>query len=178
MRNCTLNYAIYLINKFEKEFGVDLEVTWISLDPYSCFGNSAGYYVCENSNESTIFIPKTKCKRTLKEFVYHEMAHALFRKYHISAALKKLIGPWHSSNFLIYNIRIFISHFKTRGKGFCSAYSIVDGEEEFAELLSFVLTNRRKKRWFYFSGEVIDIKSDPLLSKKVKAVKSSLGLTI
>jgi hypothetical protein len=63
-----------------------------------------------------------------------------------------------------------------RPLGMCSAYSLVDKEEEFAELFSFVLSNRNNGLNYQYNGEIINLKSDPILKTKVDRFKRYLKL--
>ena len=58
----------------------------------------------------------------------------------------------------------------------CSGYSLTSSEEEFAELISFVVCNKRRKRWYDFGGERIDLWNDKLLMKKVNSIKRFLRI--
>ena len=169
------NYAIKLISKFEKEFGMDVYVDWVTYEKYSWFGiETAGYWL--ENGESIIYIPKTRCKRTQEEFLYHELGHAIAAHYKIPKYITNLIGDLNTENYLLYRLKCIRYLYASRPEGMCSGYSQTNSEEEFAELIAFILCNRRKKRHYEFQGEIIDIKMDDVLSNKVKSIKRFLSI--
>jgi hypothetical protein len=169
------SYAISLINKFENEFGIDVFVDYITYQPYEWFGVSTGDYWVENG-ETTVYIPKTRCKRTQEEILFHELGHAIVTNYSIPKYITNLIGNFDYENQLSYRIKCIRYLYKQRPEGMCSGYSLTNTEEEFAELISFVVCNRKRKRWYDFDGERIDLWKDSLLTKKVEAIKRFLRI--
>lgn len=98
------NYAIKLVSKFEKEFGMDVYVDWVTYEKYSWFGiEKAGYWL--DNGESIIYIPKTKYKRTQEEFLFHELGHAIAAHYRIPKYITNLIGELDNGNYFLYRLK-------------------------------------------------------------------------
>ena len=78
-------------------------------------------------------------------------------------------------NNIHYTIKSLFVSLGERPRGYCSKYSTLEQEEEFVELFSFVLFNRRRKRFFEFDEEIIDLEKDAVLKKKVDCIRRCLG---
>lgn len=169
-------YCLKLLTRFENEFGMESYVDYITIQPYHWFGIYTGSYVTDKSGNNIIYLPYTKDKELLRELFYHELGHAIFQNYKIPKYLTKLLNPVINENPIHYRFRILLNHLDERPEGMCSAYSLVDQEEEFSELLSFELCNRKRKKEYLFGGETINLHEDLLLNKKVNKLKQFLLL--
>lgn len=170
-------YCLKLLTRFEKEFGMDSYVDYITIHPYHWFGIYTGSYVTDKSGNNVIYLPYTTDKELLRELFYHELGHAIFQNYKIPKYLTKLLNPVITEGFIEYRYRILTNNCHERPKGMCSAYCLVDQEEEFAELLSFTLLNRKRKRFYEFDNQIIDVSQDKLLLSKVSSFRRFLHLS-
>ena len=176
LKEVPATYCLKLLTRFENEFGMDSYVDYITIHPYRWFGIYTGSYVTDKSGNNVIYLPYTTDKELLRELFYHELGHAIFQNYSIPKYLTTLLNPVITEGFIEYRYRILTNSYYDRPEGMCSSYSLVDQEEEFAELISFVFCNRRKKIFFEFQGEVIDIRNDKYLFNKVKQVRRFLSI--
>jgi hypothetical protein len=169
-------YCLKLITRFENEFGIDTFVDYISICPYHWFGIYAGSYVTDKNGNNVIYLPHTKDKSLLRETLFHELGHDHWANYKVPQYVLNILNPITSKNYLHYNYRLMKNWDDERPLGMCSAYSLVDKEEEFAELFSFVLSNRNNGLNYQYNGEIINLKSDPILKTKVDRFKRYLKL--
>lgn len=168
-------YCLKLLTRFENEFGMDSYVDYITIQPYHCFGVYSGSYVTDKNGDNIIYLPYTNDKELLRELFYHELGHAIFQNYNIPKYLTRILNPIVNENPIHYRYRILINNFETRPPGMCSSYSLIDKEEEFAELFSFYLVNKHKKRFFIFDNESIDIFKDKVLKRKLEKLHHYLN---
>jgi hypothetical protein len=169
-------YCLKLLTRFENEFGMDSYVDYITIQPYHWFGVYSGSYVTDKNGDNIIYLPYTKDKDLLRGLFFHELGHAIFQNQIISKRLLNILNPYKSNDSLTYRFRLLKNIFEERREGVCSAYSLVDQEEEFSELFSFSLCNRHRRRFYQFDNETIDLKAEPELHKKVSFLRRYLSL--
>jgi hypothetical protein len=163
-------YCLKLLTRFENEFGMESFVDYITIQPYSWFGIYSGSYVTDKHGNNTIYLPNTTDKELLKELFYHELGHSIYQNYKIPKYLTSLLNPILTEGFIEYRYRILANRSSERAEGMCSAYCLVDQEEEFCELVSLYMCNKGKKRFPYFNGIYIDLYQDKILKIKVKYI--------
>ena len=174
--NKTFYFVSRKLNWLERKLGVDLEIDYITITPKNYLGVTAGYYHCEKSGKSTIYIPVTECEQQLEQLIWHELGHAYYRIIKIPKYVLRLFHGEESSGGIGYLLKSWLASYGKRPIGFCSKYSTVDPEEEFVETFSFILFNRSRSRYFSFDSERIDLKEDTVLQRKVRFLRKYLKL--
>jgi hypothetical protein len=165
-------YCLKLLTRFENEFGMESFVDYISIHPYHWFGIYTGSYVTDKNGNNIIYLPHTTDKELFKELFYHELGHAIFQHYKLPKNITNILNPIVTNGHISYRYRILTNNYKNRPEGMCSSYSLIDQEEEFAELTSFILCNKNRHKKYSFNGEEIELSLDLILSKKVSKIKN------
>jgi hypothetical protein len=171
-----VTYCLKQLTRFENEFGMDSYVDYITIQPYHWFGVYSGSYVTDKNGNNIIYLPFTKNKVLLRSLFFHELGHSIYKHYKVSRKLLDMLNPYQTENMFSYNYRLLKNRFEDRPEGTCSSYSLVDKEEEFCELFAFTLCNRHRKRFYHFDEEVIDLKVEPDLERKVVFLRKYLSM--
>lgn len=170
----SLKLASTLTAKLETDLGVTFNVDYFrqafwGLEEYE-------YFKCTAWREewrlfSVIQLPKLRGLR-FREFLYHELGHALFAEYHISAGLLK---PFTKRISIAYKNDADMFTKKVRKNGFVSGYASLNTEEDFCETFSaYIINNQRTSGKISFEGETIDLSKDIKLQMKFIAIKEIL----
>jgi Putative zinc-binding metallo-peptidase len=162
--------AVNLIIKVEKEFQFDSEVKRVYVWPYK---GSGDYRYRENwVLPGTIGVPDSPPRsRKLKEYVYHELGHAICDNFDIRSHMKPFIRKSVQTSTKEYDKAINSAESKPRFKGFVSSYARTNREEDFCETLSAYLCNRSTwRKSIRYEGVVIQTKHEPRLLRRLKAV--------
>lgn len=177
------SYCVKLLNRASKELNIDFWVDYICFDPRPiCPLSQVASWEFTGKDGSVVYIPKNlgrENKDILSSLVFHEAAHS-FLFHHPRAVtfkyLTSVFGEFVEDSYLVYRMKAIWHYFSEREEGYCSGYALTSPEEDFAETFSFVLLNRKRKGDWFFDGELVDYKNDPVLLKKVKAIKRLLRL--
>lgn len=165
--------AVDLIVAVEGEFQFDSGVMRVYVWPYAEGGT---YYDREQWVVSgALGVPDVATdSRCLREYVYHELGHAICDGFDIRSYLMPFIrkqvphGPG-------YEEAVNRASCLPRLSGFVSGYARLDREEDFCETLSAYLCNRRTwRRKIRFNEETISVHDEPRLLRRLEAVHVAL----
>ena len=167
------NAAVRLIEGCEAEFNFDSGVRRVLV----LSGPREGRYL---PRERLLFAatvriaPMPLRAPALREFVFHEMGHAIVEHHEVGDYL----GPFTQRTIDddAYEEESNAAAERTRPAGFVSGYATCDREEDFCETLAAYLTNRSTWRTrLSFNGEQIAVRNNARLRRKLDAVHELLG---
>ncbi len=164
-----LERAISLIRKVERDYEVDFGISYVQIGSKQ----EASYMFW--SSGGVIFLGDDLKGRQFKEFLFHELGHALSTEYDLSDfkrhfTKRKSHGPQGNYNMDTERFRR-----RPRVEGFSSGYAQIDWEEDFAETFSCYLVNGGKLRGkVLYGNEEISLADDPKLRKKLLVIRETL----
>ncbi len=166
----TNHSALHKIRRVEHDFMFKSGIRRVLV-----FG-SDGWYIGNEGliMKNTICVPICSPRsRTLSEFTYHELGHAIQNHFNLSGWLDPFCRKWCSGSE--YNYRTSRARRWSRRIGFVSGYARVSRDEDFCETLAAYLTNRNSwRKDIYFAGERLSSKEEPTLMHKLSAVHTLL----
>ena len=161
--------AVDMITEVEEAFQFDSGVKRVYVWPFK----ESGDYLPRETwvLSSTVGVPDhTPDSRSLREFVYHELGHAICDGFDIRSHLKPFIRkPVRRGRE--YSAAVAKAANYRRLPGFVSGYARLDREEDFCETLAAYLCNRRTwRRQIWFAGDMPSVKDEPRLLRRLEAV--------
>lgn len=170
----SLQLAAKLTAKLERDLRITFAVTHFrqlsyGLEKIEYFKRRAWY-------EPWGIIQLPKCTGVqFREFLYHELGHALLAEYQVS---NQLLKPFTNrrSTFLDYlnDVETFCE--ESRSQGFISSYASINRAEDFCETFSaWVLNDFKTSGKLVYNGETVDLSKDPRLKKKFVSVKEIIS---
>ena len=121
-----------------------------------------------------IKIPFIQDTEILKEYCWHEIAHAYYNSFHVKRSILKAFDEYKEQSWLKYNFKVLTNKLSERPEGFITSYATINAEEDFAETFSAYLCNRNKYL-IHYNGESIDIRTEPILLRKFEAIHELLN---
>lgn len=165
--------AVRLVERCEEEFSFDSGVRRVLV----LSGPRVGRYLSHNRwlFAATVRIaPMPPRSRALREFVFHEMGHALAERYDLGDYLHPFTRRICDDE--TYESASDEAARAARPAGFVSGYATCEREEDFCETLAAYLTNRASWRTrLTFNGEHFAVRGDVRLRRKLRAVHELLG---
>lgn len=141
------------------------QFSW-GLERIEYFRNTAAY---ESWCEGVIQIPKCRGIE-LRQFLYHELGHALLAEYEIPKTMFKKFTSRASSG-IKYSLEIGKFSQRERREGFISGYAVINKEEDFCETFSaWVLNAYKTTGTVQYDGESLNLTKDIKLKAKFLAV--------
>lgn len=169
-----LKLAVTLTAQLESELQVTFAVSHFR--QLSLGLGKINYLKCRAWYEAWGIIQLPKCKGTLfREFLYHELGHALLAEYNIS---KNLLTPFttRQSKLFKYFNDVNDNSEGPRPDGFVTKYAGINRSEDFCETFSaWVLNDFKTSGKILYNGDLIDLSKDSKLKKKFEAVAEILN---
>ena len=165
-----LKTAIKLTVKLEQQLGVSFGVSYFreaafGLDQLDLF-KFRGWYEPWN----VIQLPNSRGV-VFREFLYHELGHALMSEYSISKSLMKLFTT-RAPSYLKYLREVGEFSNGPRPLGFISRYATINRSEDFCETFSaWVLNDFKTQGIIRYNGDRINLNADSKLRLKFEAMK-------
>jgi len=166
----TANKALKLIEQVEKKYNFDSGVrTIISIPWDNGFYLPKAYPIIGN----TLKIPTTRNPK-LKEFVYHELGHAIHDHFELRGYLKPFVKKSQKTMAEYISASERAAGYD-RLPGFVSGYARCNREEDFCETLSAYLINQKTWRnYIVYDGERISLRGDKKLKEKLQIIHDLL----
>lgn len=112
--------------------------------------------------------------KELKEFVFHEMGHAIAEGHELGPWLGDFCRVIHADREA-YELASDAAANRPRRAGYVSGYASCNREEDFCETLAAYLSNRKSWRdTLRFNGELVAVSADTKLRRKLDAVRDLL----
>jgi hypothetical protein len=170
------NKAIDLIQKVERKYGFNSGIKYVLALPDLPIIGDGGRYIPKSYSflGSTIKVPLNSDNQTFKEYVYHEMGHAVFENYNLRGFLTPFVKKYQKESE--YNDASMRASEYMRLPSFVSGYARCNREEDFCETYSSYLLN--EKTWHkevYYSGDTINVKKDKKLKMKLESIHELLN---
>ena len=165
--------TIQLITDVEEEFGFDSGVKRVLVLPFD-----GGWYLGKKwpviGDTLKVHDPRPY-SRELKEFVYHELGHAIHDHFAISTYLKSFTRR-RQATLREYRRVSREAAESERRPGFVSGYAWCNREEDFCETFSAYLCNRKTwRRRLRYDGAWLHPGREPRMERKFLAVHELLG---
>jgi len=166
-----------IIDDLEKELKVFFGIEAVVTTPFSSAGFSEYFFWF--FERKTIYIPSGYRGRELREYLYHELGHALVNNYKLSNRMLKGFCSKISKDGWIewwkYQWNVIKYSTKERKHGYVSGYASLDREEDFAETFSAFLLNDGKigNGKIVYDGNKINLNAtkERNLKNKFKTIK-------
>lgn len=164
--------GVRLVERCEAEFGFDSGVRRVLV----LSGPRVGRYLPRDRwlFAATVRIPPLAPRsRALREFVFHEMGHALAERHDLGSYLHPFTRRVCDEES--YEAASDDAASRPRPAGFVSGYATCEREEDFCETLAAYLTNRASWRTrVTFEGQQVPVRGDARLRRKLDAVHGLL----
>lgn len=171
----TLDASDEMIVQVEEQFGFDSGIRYFAISPWN---ESDGYFVKRLYWiwDGTVYLPEKGPKsKALREFVLHELGHAIYANFNLRGYLSPFLKKW-PRNDDQYNEWSTSASEYVRSRGYVSGYAKCCREEDFCETLSAYLCNRTTwQHYLVFDGERFSSRTDSSLLQKLRAIHSLLG---
>jgi hypothetical protein len=153
-----------MISEFEQRFGLDLEIKKISF-------HSKGHLAFYHPKKCEITLPNQARGKELKEFLYHELGHAILARYQPPKDLLDLfvfVCPQMDERYACK----MMDREEAAPDSWVSWYAMTNPVEDFCETLAAWASNDFKVSQIWrFSGFEFNPRRDLTLRKKVEAVR-------
>lgn len=158
-----------LIQQFQKGHGIPLRLR----TPRFWSKDFDAYY---DVSTKQLMLPRRARGSLLREFIYHELGHALIDQYRVPLRLLSLFVA-ESPGLKRSKAIELMGEDVAAPEGWVSWYAMVNGTEDFCEVLAGYASNgyRRKGQW-QFSGFTFDVTHDRLLQRKIDWVEEILAV--
>jgi hypothetical protein len=161
------------MKEFERRFNLDLRVDEIVLDRRR---TRSGEFILYEPGRAggRIHLPADVRGRQLREFLYHELGHALRAAYCIPTPMTRHFESYSAVGLNKANLLRKLAE-DQRYEGFVSAYAMTNKEEDFCDTLSaWVMNGFRQAGRYEFDGDRFSLSQDPIILKKLRAVERIL----
>lgn len=160
--------TLRLIKGFQREHGIPLRLR----KPRFWANKNNAYYDIATKQ---LMLPRQARGALLREFTYHELGHALIDQYVVPARLLSRFVR-HSPGLSRAKAIDLMERDVPAPKGWVSWYAMVNGTEDFCEVLGAYAANgyRRRGTW-KFSGFKFDVTRDRLLQRKLDWIDEILA---
>jgi len=166
--------AVQLVRRCEAEFAFKSGVKRVVV-----FGDQpTGRYVPRNLpivGETIVVYAAPVRSRALREYVFHEMGHAVREGFDVEPWLAGFCRR-RREDHVSYEEASDAAALRPRPVGYVSGYATCDRDEDFCETLSAYLCNRRTWRTeVRFGSERVPVRGDVKLRRKLDAIHELLG---
>jgi hypothetical protein len=166
-----LKFLYAKVQEFNKDWGYDLDVKiqfW-----NKDFAEYQGY----TGGHGVIRLDPYQKRSEILEDLYHELGHAVLDQYKVPRYMLNIFRDHNPNISREKSEKLTCDDEIPPPPGYVSWYSMVNGTEEFCELLSaWACSGYPKKGYMNYGGWKHSIDSEPKLKRKIKVIKEIISI--